>query len=371
MEKTACYPRAMARRRGAGPAAILVAAFLAASVASCPGPRKAFLAGDKAQRAELSELYRLLEASGSDFVQRFAVLRQISSDLIAQGEYGRLCSLLTSVAGGGKASGGPGGAPDPYASWYLFTLAYAYDRAGSAPIAAIYYDRVLKDWPDAMVDGRSIHYVCLSRLIEEVGSPERRIEYYKDMIARFPGESESGKILFLLGKEYERVGDWEQAIKAYSRFIPYFNEAIPGYPDAYQYARDIVDFYNSPKDWAYADLGDLVSRIKAALAAGDSYRLKAYKAKVNFFAVDWLKRDADSSSPALFDFGEFMSAGRIKTADELDPASSGREAFLKTWGWTDKISTWYFYFRKVYFPADPEIHGRWEWAGIYYGEKMR
>jgi tetratricopeptide (TPR) repeat protein len=365
MEKTACYPRVMARRRGAGAAALLVAAALAALQASCGSPRSAFIAGNRAQRAELSELFGLLDRSDSDFVQRFAVIRQISSDLIAQGEFGRLCSLLTSIAGGAA------GSSDPYESWYLFTLAYAYDRAGSAPIAAIYYDRVLKDWPDATVDGRSIHYVCLSRLIETIDSPERRIEYYKDMIARFPNEAESGKILFLLGKEYEKVGDWDQAIKAYSRFIPYFGETIPGYPDAYQYARDIVDFYNSPKDWAYADLQDLVSRIKAALASGDAYKLKAYKAKVNFFAVDWLKRDADSSSPALFDFGEFMSGGKIKTADELDPASSGREAFLKTWGWTDRISTWYFYFRKVYFPADPEIHGRWEWAGIYYGEKMR
>jgi tetratricopeptide (TPR) repeat protein len=368
----------MARRRGAGSAAFPVAAALAALLGSCGGPRSAFIAGNGAQRAELAELFGLLDRSGSDFVQRFAVLRQISSDLIAQEEYGRLSALLTAVAGGGRparaageAAAGSAVQADPYESWYLFTLAYAYDRAGSAPIAAIYYDRVLKDWPDATVDGRSIHYVCLSRLIETVASPERRIEYYKDMIARFPSEAESGRILFLLGKEYERVGDWDQAVKAYSRFIPYFGATIPGYPDAYQYARDIVDFYNSPKDWAYADLGVLVSRIKEALAAGDSYRLKSYKAKVNFFAVDWLKRDAVSSSPALFDFGEFMSGGRIRTADELDPASSGREAFLKTWGWTDRISTWYFYFRKVYFPADPEIHGSWEWAGIYYGEKMR
>jgi len=43
---------------------------------------------------------------------------------------------------------------------------------------------------------------------------------------------------------------------------------------------------------------------------------------------------------------------------------------LRTWGWHQYLSTWYLYFRKIYFPADPEIHGRWEWAGIYYGEKF-
>jgi len=356
----------MAGSRSARIAALLAAAALAAALASCSSPRRAFLSGDRAQRAELTELFALLDGSGYDFVQRFAVIRQISANLIEQGEFGRLGSFLTSILG--RA---PGGLDDPYESWYYFTLAYAYDRSGSAPIAAIYYDRVLKDWPDATVDGRSIHYVCLSRLIETVESPERRIEYYKDMIARFPLEAESGMILYRLGKEYERVGDWGRAVEAYSRFIPHSGESVPGYSDAYRYARGIVDLYNSPKDWSFADLGELVAAIRQELSAGNAQKLRTYKAKVNFFAVDWLKRDADPSSPALFDFGEFMSGGKIRSAEELDPASSGREAYLKTWGWTDRISTWYLYFRKVYFPADPEIHGRWEWAGVYYGEKMR
>ncbi len=366
MEKTACYSPRMAGTRSALVAALLAVAALTASLASCSSPRRAFLSGDAIQRAELEELFVLLDKSGYDFVQRFAAIRQISANFIEQGEFGRLTSFLTSILGTTT-----GGLDDPYESWYYFTLAYAYDRSGSAPIAAIYYDRVLKNWPDAAVDGRSIHNVCLSRLIEIVHSSERRIEYYKDMIARFPLEAESGKTLFLLGKEYERVGDWDKAVDAYSRFIPHYGETVPGHPDAFGYARGIVDFYNSPKDWCFADLGELVTAIKTALSTGNAQKLRAYRAKVNFFAVDWLKRETDPSSPALFDFGEFMSGGSIQSAATLDPASSGREAYLKTWGWTDRISTWYFCFRKVYFPADPEIHGRWEWAGIYYGEKIQ
>ncbi|MCI6442425.1 MAG: tetratricopeptide repeat protein, partial [Spirochaetia bacterium] len=46
------------------------------------------------------------------------------------------------------------------------------------------------------------------------------------------------------------------------------------------------------------------------------------------------------------------------------------EAYLRTTGWSNYVNVWYLYFRKVNFPADPEIHGRWEWAGIYYGEKL-
>jgi len=401
MEKPACYHPIMERRRSAPrahPAAILFVAALSLGPAfllsSCGSPHDVFITGSTDDRSQLRELFGLIDADRSDPIQRFAAIRQISSKMLAQGEYGRLAAFLTGLVGdiadraGPRADSGamsdspaqsdvgvtglgagsrlPG---DPYAAWYLFTAAYAYEQQGSAPIAALYYDRIVKNYPDLIVDGRSIHFECLSRLVETVKAPERLIEYYQDMITRFPDRVDMGRILFLLGKEYERVGDWDLAIKTYAKFLPYFGTTIPGYPDAFQYARNIVDFYNSPKDWAYEDLQILVEKIKAALAADDPARLLTYRAKVNFFAVDWHKDEADVNSEALFDFSEFMSSGRVYAADELDPASSSREAYLKTWGWTERISTWYLYFRKIYFPADPEIHGRWEWAGIYFGEK--
>ena len=45
------------------------------------------------------------------------------------------------------------------------------------------------------------------------------------------------------------------------------------------------------------------------------------------------------------------------------------KAFLRTSNWSYRVGTWYFYFRRIDFPSDPEIDGRWEWAGIYFGEK--
>jgi hypothetical protein len=65
-----------------------------------------------------------------------------------------------------------------------------------------------------------------------------------------------------------------------------------------------------------------------------------------------------------------MRGNRIRYSDELDASSTANEAYLRTWGWTQTISTWSLYFRKIHFPLDPEINGHWEWAGIYYGEKF-
>jgi hypothetical protein len=371
MEKAPCYPSFMPRWRVArfrAAATTLIAAVLATalSIQSCSASKPEGTSG--ADREELRELMSLLKQAGTDPTERFALLRQISANLIRQRQFGRLAALLTSP---GRLSAGPARAADPFGAWYYFTAAYAYEEAGSPPIAAIYYDRALEDWPDSLIDGRSIHRECLSRLIAIVDSPERRIGYYRDLIARFPEEAKDGKTLFLLAKEYERVGDWELAVKTYSEFLPFFGLAITGYPDAFRYARGMVELYDSPKDWVYPELKTLVGKIRAALAARDPYRLQSLRAKVNFFASDWQSDEGDSTAQALFDFGAYMSGSPISAAEELDPSSNRRLAYLKTWGWADKIATWYFCFRRVYFPADPEIHGSWEWAGIYFGEKTR
>lgn len=65
-----------------------------------------------------------------------------------------------------------------------------------------------------------------------------------------------------------------------------------------------------------------------------------------------------------------MTGNRIRYNEEISADSGPTEAFLRTTGWNSYLTVWYLYFRKVNFPADPDIHGRWEWAGIYYGEKI-
>lgn len=353
----------MPRTRPRAGLAAGLALVLVLSLAACGDGRTPYLGAAGPERAELRELFAILDDGRPDPVEDFAAVRQIASILMRRGEHGILASFLT-----GFASGRP---DDPYLAWYYFAAALAYEAGGSAPLAAAYYDRVVKTLPDLEVDGTSIHHECLHRLIDTVPSHERRIEFYKDLIARFPDEIETGRVLFLLGKEYEAVGEWDQAVETYARYLPNSGSSVPGHPDAFQYARNVVDFYNSSKDWAYESLAQLVANVKAALAAGDPYKLRRYRAKVNFFAVSWHQDETDSNSQVLFDFAEFMTGGRVMSAEGLDPSSGPRDAYLRTWGWSERISTWYLYFRKIYFPADPEIHGRWEWAGIYFGDKMR
>jgi len=332
-------------------------------VMACSSPRDYFIEAPGADPEQLTDLFGLLDSDSSGADERYAVIQKIASSLSGAKDYPRLVSFLSGVVAEDQDG--------PYNARYLLSIAWAYSQEGANDVAALYYDRIVKNYPDLTVNGESIHLACLRKLLMLTGDPARRIEYRRELIARFPGSVDMGNELFLLGNDYESLGDWDSALDAYRRFLPAFVADVPGHPDAIQYARLFIDLATIRKDWTYATLDELLDAVSVAMATGNARSLSRIRAKVGFFAMDWYQDKDDGNSQVLFDFGAFMSGSRIQRAAALDPSSNSREAFLRTSGWTERISVWYLYFRKVDFPADPEVHGRWEWAGIYFGEKMQ
>ncbi|MBQ9238261.1 MAG: hypothetical protein IJ191_02970 [Treponema sp.] len=145
---------------------------------------------------------------------------------------------------------------------------------------------------------------------------------------------------------------------------------ITGKPDAYREARQLIDFNNSVKNWTFESLAELEDAVRTAIAQYDWRSLDRYKAKVNFFSMSWRQDALDANAQNEFSMRDYMRGNRVYTARTLDEDSNPNEAYLRTWGWSQYVSIWYLYFRKVNFPVDPDIHGNWEWAGIYMGEKL-
>jgi tetratricopeptide (TPR) repeat protein len=248
--------------------------------------------------------------------------------------------------------------------------AFGYQQMEAYPAAALYFDMIVRNYPDLRVQEKSIHLACLNQLITMVDNPQQQVWYYEELISRFLDQIDPGPSYFMLGQAYEGIGEWNNAIKAYTQYLSYAGSIVPGFPDSDNYAKQLVDFNNSTKDWSFENLNTLVNAIKAALDAGSSRQLWQYHAKVNFFTRTWEQGDSYDAGITDLNLSDFIRGNRIRYADDLDVSSNANEAYLRTWGWAQYVSGWYLYFRKIHFPLDPEIHGRWEWAGIYYGEKF-
>ncbi len=320
-----------------------------------------YITGSEKHQQNLHNLFHLLEQESGSGERQFAVVREIAHEYIRLEEYGRLSNFLSTWVDQHP--------DDAYNAYYLLMIGYAYLQQDAYPVAALYFDLIVKNYPDLSVRDESIHLICLNQLIKLVNNPDQLVWYYEELISRFSDKIDQGTAYFMLGQVYEQTGDWDAAIQSYAQFLPYYNIFISGFPEAYNYAKQLVDFNKSAKDWTFESLDSLVAAVKAALNAGNGARLDGYRASVNFFARSWEQDFSENAGMTEFNLYEFMGGRRIRYEENIDINSNANEAYLRTWGW-DRINVWYLYFRKIYFPADPEIHARWEWAGIYYGEKF-
>ena len=322
-----------------------------------------YIYGTKMEKKALSDLFAALNDENAVEIDTYFTVREIANIYSRKKQYGRLTTFLSSWVEQHP--------DDYYNAYYLLGIADAYIRQDAYPAAALYFDMIVKNYPDLIIKGNSIHLECLKQLIELTADAAQKAWYYEELLSRFSGEIDAGPAYFLLGQTYEELGEWNKAIESYARFLPYYIAVVPGYPDAYAYAKQLVDFNNSQKDWAFESLQSMINTITGALDEGNIRRLWSYRAKVNFFARSWAQGESDDAGMADFSLSTFAASTKIRYADNLEAWSNPNEAYLRTSGWSSLLTpVWYFYFRKINFPPDPEIHGKWEWAGIYYGEKF-
>ena len=335
-------------------------------------PLDYYLVGNSETRKEMHDFLVELETS-DNYERSFVLIQQLIKHLQIEGRTDKLNLLLTTYVEKNQE--------DPFNGYYLLIVADTYLEAGAFPFAVHYYEQILKNHSDLLIRDKSIHYICLMNLTQLVDTPAARIEYFQELLTRFsPDQADTGGrmsinqglVYYNLARTYEQLGEWDLSIQAYKNYLKFPETEIPGLPDAYQDITQKVAFYDyHPKNWMSEDLETLKQRIQYAIYAKNTRRLNQYRAKVNFFTQSWdqqsplEERDVDDFFSTL---GRFMTR-RVSYRRDLDSDSNSQEAYLETFGWSYRIPTWYFYFTRVSFPADPEINGRWQWTGIYFGEK--
>lgn len=293
----------------------------------------------------------------------YAIINQISTKMLEEGKLQDLVVYLTDYVERNPDS--------KYNGYWLLMCAYSYIQMHQEPVAEYYFERILRGCPDLMVKGQSIHYICLEQLIQISTNHENRINYFNMLMSRFPENVNATEMYVRLANEYEKMGDWTRALKMYSMFLAQTDASsvqIVDMNDVYNHARSLINFNNSPKNWMFKTLDGLANAVKEAITYNQPRRLDQIHSRVNFFAISRRQEENNATTEVEFSIQDYMHGNRIRFSDDLIPGSTINEAYLKTTGWTTGASDWYFYFRKVNFPADPKIHGTWEWAGIYMGE---
>ncbi|MCR5435571.1 MAG: tetratricopeptide repeat protein [Treponema sp.] len=341
--------------------AVLITAFVITST-GCSKKKS-----EKQKEQYALEQYKLsLETQILKPAQRLAIIKLIANDYLLNEDYQGLILFLTNIIE--KTP------DDIYNAYYMLETAFAYLKLNAEPIAEYYFDRILQKCPDIIIKGTSAHFICLQNLIQISKTPSHRIKYFNELINRFPNDINKTELYLRLAHEYEKDNQWEEALKTCSLFLQQPDATtiqIPGEPDAYKNARRLVDFNKSTKDWTFSSLKKLETAIISAINNSDGEALDRYKAKVNFFTMSWKQDETDDdSTPEDFSMVNWIDGNTIQCSKSLDESSNPNEAYLKTWGWNSYVDVWYFYFKKVNFPLDPEINGDWEWAGIYIGNKL-
>jgi tetratricopeptide (TPR) repeat protein len=341
-------------------AGALLLAAAGAVLIGCRGEHPEYRTGNRTYDRQTRELLALLEHERGGADQRFMIVQEISKTLRAAGAPRRQLMFLATYVETHPA--------DPYNAYYLMAVAEGYRDLGQDPLAAHYYERILRNYADAVVQGRSIHLTALGELIALEDDPQRLVGLYKELIGRFGDAIDVGRSHFFLGRAYEAVGEWEQAVAAYQVYLQHADTDIPGVPYGRREVITKVNLHFSDKSWVMDDLGTLVDELKRAVALRDRRALQGLRSQAGFFAMSWEQQVADDAVAPVFDLSAF-SLSKVRFDEAFDADSNADEAFIRTTGWSYRVKTWYLYFRRVDFKADPEIDGGWEWAGIFLGEK--
>ncbi len=258
--------------------------------------------------------------------------------------------------------------PDtPYRSYYDYLIAYNYIQKEQYDLAMLYARRALES--KLVVEGISIREESASMLVRFSDRPWEQVG-----ALRILSQSDANRhedlidLLYETAQTYNSIGRWTEMYQVYLQFLS-LEQDIES--NRYKQVLHWVSRYNSDRSWTFESLNELVQNIQSAITQKSTSRLLRYRAKDSFFTMSLNQELFDEhSSIRTFNITPFLNRSVVRYASTIDSRSNEQEAFLRTWGWSYRIPTWYLYFRKIDFPSDSSIHGHWEWAGIFFGDTL-
>lgn len=283
---------------------------------------------------------------------------------------------------------------DPYLSMYFYLLGQIYENKGEEDVAVLYYQIILRQLEDVKINDKSLHKTILEKLLFLETNPYLKRQYNAILLERFSSKStlkEKSLWNYQMATLLEKIGHWKEAIDYFQNYLNlgYFSlpeNILRTNPNIYEDIRTKIMFHYSKKNWTFRNLEDLKNKVKTGVYNFDAYTLNKIRTYNSFFIREWnqqsttmaIDTDAINSSDinVLNFLKEFLSLSKnfrgkskITFEPDFDSESSEKLVYLKSYGW-NRINQWYFVFRKIDYPLDPQLNGNWEWIGIFLGEKQ-
>lgn len=257
---------------------------------------------------------------------------------------------------------------DSFLAYYYMTIALNYMDLNEPEFAKIYFRRVVNDTQDMRIEEQSIHYLCLQEFIKLSTSPQEKIDSYLKLLNNYSDLIDRGFCYYHIGKIYEETGKAAEAISYFEKFINSEKTEVPGGDKTYEEILRKLGYYYNDVYWAFDTLDELIYAIRYSISKAPSL-MEDYKAK-DFFIMSWSQETASKYNHSRMPMASLIT-GRTKMAVQVESFSNDKEAYIRTSGWAMEyqVGVFYFYFRKINIPEKPSIHGKWEWAGVYLGER--
>lgn len=262
-----------------------------------------------------------------------------------------------------------------FRSFIDYLLAFSYHEYGQKEIAVFLLQKLLNEGIDLIYRGNSLQPKILEYLSQQTSDPFDRLRYLKQLLAYQTNEQTNILLSYQLGKTYEEIGFWDQSIDTYryTLSLPSTSEVLS--PEIYSRIKSLVAYRNRTNNFISRDLNMLIQLVKKALSDGDLVQLSKLQSGSDFIIQYWAQKQNYHPPPeqetflrGLIQFSRnYNGEMTVKWEEGLNEMSNLSEVFVKTTNWYAEWITVYFYFRKIFYPPNPAIHGLWEWSGVYLG----
>ncbi|WKC90783.1 hypothetical protein [Borreliella carolinensis] len=321
------------------------------------------------KQSEIQNLTHLLKFSNKNRLDKFLIIDRVVNIYVANKNYEDALEIVNSGIIDDESR--------EYYPLYLYLMGNIYSSMGEDFVAFSIYKRVVNNFDDYVYENCSVKTRAAKKIVNLNIDSIDKINYYKFILNTGIdnlNNEEKGNYFYNLALSLEDAQDYDESYFYYKKFlsIPRSHLKI----DSRDYFNVVtkVNYFNNPEFVVYRNLGDLIQDVKNFILSGNTSKLLNIRDKNNFFIQSWDQKGGKSNSINTNSFLTTMIrlGGRrkngIQFAKHLEADSSDDISYLESSGW-DHIREWYFVFKRIVYPKDPEINNGWTWIGVYLGKK--